>query len=314
MLFILRAKMKTDSGLLDEAIDDIKTCYILGKHVKSDKSVNEQLAGMSIESSALDRLGFILNRHQISSQKLSELQKDFEKITADENFNLKLYFEKLAIYDEVQRCFTSDRIGGGHLYLKRFDMTMDMIANSKDKYYLWRPIMTIPHILFTHPSKKETLRAVDEYYDYLEKYVLKTPYEVYNEQIDISQKQEEYASNNLLLKTLLPSLKRIIERTYQQKANANAALVIIAVLRYKEDKGIYPENLKGLVEAGYIKELPMDPYSDKPLVYKRVGEDFTLYSVGSNFYDDGGVAGKGYQGKATQWADNGDEIFWPVQK
>jgi hypothetical protein len=53
----------------------------------------------------------------------------------------------------------------------------------------------------------------------------------------------------------------------------------------------------------------MDPYSDGPLVYRRQGGDFILYSFGADFDDDGGVH--------SRWGDShqgGDQVFWPVQK
>jgi hypothetical protein len=57
----------------------------------------------------------------------------------------------------------------------------------------------------------------------------------------------------------------------------------------------------------------MDPYSDRPLIYKKTDEGFMLYSVGLNFTDDGGVPGTDKNGKPRMWGDNGDQIFWPVE-
>ena len=64
-----------------------------------------------------------------------------------------------------------------------------------------------------------------------------------------------------------------------------------------------------LVEAGYLRKLPMDPYSDKSLGYKHIDDGFILYSFGENFTDDGGMRyGSGWG------SDNkGDRIFWPVE-
>jgi hypothetical protein len=58
----------------------------------------------------------------------------------------------------------------------------------------------------------------------------------------------------------------------------------------------------------------MDPFSDEPIGYKKTGDDFVLYSVGLNMVDDGGVMGKDLSGKSKNWLDNGDTIFWPVEK
>jgi hypothetical protein len=69
------------------------------------------------------------------------------------------------------------------------------------------------------------------------------------------------------------------------------------------------------VTSGYLNELPMDPFSDKPLAYKRTDGDFILYSFSHNLTDDGGQIGKNSRGEPRRlWADNGDSVFWPIQK
>jgi len=80
------------------------------------------------------------------------------------------------------------------------------------------------------------------------------------------------------------------------------------------EKDRYPSALGELVAAGFLNELPMDPWSDKPLVYKKTDDDFTLYSVGPNFVDDGGEYGRDRNRQIRKWSDNGDTVFWPVPK
>jgi hypothetical protein len=41
----------------------------------------------------------------------------------------------------------------------------------------------------------------------------------------------------------------------------------------------------------YLSAIPMDPYSGRPLVYRRVGDTYVLYSVGRDGKDDGGRFG-----------------------
>ena len=64
--------------------------------------------------------------------------------------------------------------------------------------------------------------------------------------------------------------------------------------------------------AGYLKELPNDPYGGGALRYKVVGNDFVLYSFGVDMKDDGGQMGT-KNGKPFKWADEGDWVFWPVE-
>lgn len=56
---------------------------------------------------------------------------------------------------------------------------------------------------------------------------------------------------------------------------------------YKSRTGEYPEDLKTLV-PGLLTAVPVDPFTGKPLVYRREGKGFIVYSVGSNLKDDGG--------------------------
>ncbi|MCJ7730116.1 MAG: hypothetical protein MUO27_09610, partial [Sedimentisphaerales bacterium] len=115
-----------------------------------------------------------------------------------------------------------------------------------------------------------------------------------------------------LIHLLMPAIDRVSEIAYRGKASHQATITILALKRWRLEKNEYPANLDELIAAGYLKELPADPFSDKPLVYKKTDDDFTLYSVGSNFKDDGGESGKDSKGRARKWMDNGDTVFWPL--
>lgn len=55
----------------------------------------------------------------------------------------------------------------------------------------------------------------------------------------------------------------------------------------KSRTGQYPDSLEALV-PGILKEVPIDPFTGKALVYRREGEGFVVYSLGTNEKDDGG--------------------------
>ena len=61
----------------------------------------------------------------------------------------------------------------------------------------------------------------------------------------------------------------------------------LACRLFKSRAGEYPENLEALV-PGILKEVPIDPFTGKPLVYRREGKGFIVYSLGSNEKDDEG--------------------------
>lgn len=69
---------------------------------------------------------------------------------------------------------------------------------------------------------------------------------------------------------------------------------MIAVERYRNAHGDVPPTLESLV-PDWLEELPIDPWSDASLRYTRVdpakdriGRSYLLYSIASDFRDDGG--------------------------
>ena len=85
-------------------------------------------------------------------------------------------------------------------------------------------------------------------------------------------------------------------RLYLQKTDirlrAEFRLLIsgLALRCYTVENGQPPERLADLV-PDYLSELPKDPYSGKPLLYRRNAKGYVLYSVGSDGRDDGGQPG-----------------------
>jgi hypothetical protein len=101
---------------------------------------------------------------------------------------------------------------------------------------------------------------------------------------------------------LLPALGRAIWRSATAQTAADQAALACALERYRLAKGQFPENLEALVPQ-FIARLPNDLFSGEPYKYRRTDDgQFTLYSVGWNEKDDGGVTGKTlYDDKQGDW-------------
>ncbi len=79
----------------------------------------------------------------------------------------------------------------------------------------------------------------------------------------------------------------------------------LALRLYLAEHGELPKRLEQLV-PDYLPELPLDPFSERPLVYRPDGSSWLLYSIGPDHKDDGGTP---IPGGAT--VGNGDLTVGP---
>lgn len=176
--------------------------------------------------------------------------------------------------------------------------------------FIFDALVSAPFLLM-HPNKEQTLRTANAFYDYYEKLSLKTALQGHIESEDMDKKVEEFLKGNYFLNILTPAVLRVIQISHRLPVDVKGTLAMIAIFRYKADKGRYPQDLNQLLTTGYLKQLPMDSFSDKPLVYKKTEDNFMLYSIGPNFVDDGGEPGRDRKGRVKLWMDEGDVVFWP---
>jgi hypothetical protein len=92
----------------------------------------------------------------------------------------------------------------------------------------------------------------------------------------------------------LPQLQRTIARAEVGRMERRLTQVALALAACKaEHGGAYPASLAELSPM-YLATVPDDLFSDKPLVYARTGNGYTLYSVGPDVIDQGGRSSKPY--------------------
>ncbi len=321
-----RALLLIEKGRYEDAFSDIKTCYRFGRHVKGNVVVLiEQLVGIAVEALAVENLRGILSENQIDSEALTMLQRDLEQIMAGEDFAMSFAGEKLFVYDEIQRCFTEDRFGGGHLYLSRISQVSSLGDESVpslqniiiESIFTPQAWPVVVKVLFFHPNKQQTRDATDRFYAYCETIAQKTPAQIRAEGIDVEKETMKIIKDNVFLNILAPALQRASEMGHRHKSNVEATVTVLALQRYKADKGSYPDDLQQLISTGYLRQLPLDVYSDKPLVYRKTEDSFILYSFGENFKDDGGKPRTDSGGRPRLWGhdeEDSDAVFWPVLK
>ena len=88
------------------------------------------------------------------------------------------------------------------------------------------------------------------------------------------------------------------------------AITAIALKRYQQRHGRYPNDLAALV-PDLLVAVPIDPVDGKPLRYHLESDDsYTLYSVGENGTDEGGDPNPEPPSRSSAW-QRGRDWVWP---
>jgi hypothetical protein len=95
--------------------------------------------------------------------------------------------------------------------------------------------------------------------------------------------------NDWLAELLMPhDLRDAFDKYARMLVHLEADETISCLEACKRERGAYPASLAELV-PDYMPDVPQDPWTGKPLVYRLTPERYTLYAVGPNGVDDGGV-------------------------
>lgn len=310
-LLCWQALLDAEAGKKDEAFDSLMQAYRFGLSVRGQNTtLIDQLVSAAIVTLSTSTTRTLLDEHSrdVDDEWLKAAGKRLTALIEEANFEFDLTSEKLFVYDEAQRCFTASRFGRSHLYLPRVKEISASELNTDDHIAFF--FLKGFQILFTHPDKDQTIREVEQLHAELQSRMKLTPATMRSQMTELQQKLDDIAENNLFLAQLSPAFYKVIERSHRTRIDCLATLTIVAALQYRNANGRVPESLQTLVQAGLLPQVPIDPYSDAPLVYQQAEDGFTLYSVGLNFTDDGGIPGR----DRGQWEDNGDTIFWPVPR
>ena len=294
-----RAKLNAAESNFKAAFSDLRVCYRFGMHLTGPKCLVDQLLGMAIRS-IVTQSGFqILDRANPAPDLLEDFQQQFEILYSKQSCIVDFTAEKLVAYDSIQMIFTDDGKGGGYIRKAELRGMKELFGEDLTEEQ--------EHNL-EKLERRQTTELADKVNKYFSQAAHKTPAQLRNEGEDLEKVVEEMTRDNPFLLMLMPAIERVLRISFRGKIETDALITTVALLRYKAKKGQLPSDLQQLVSAGYLKELPIDPFSDAPLVYKQIGDDFILYSFGADFDDDGGTRSKWGEGEK-----GGDQVFWPAK-
>ena len=148
-------------------------------------------------------------------------------------------------------------------------------------------IARITHIPYTPPSRLETAQAFLKNSPllfiskrgFLNNYTKGIDAYIANGRLPYTKMKTVPVSGDKFTSTLLSVYENTRWNWARMDAYSVLDMTMLALRAYRLEKGHYPASLNELA-PGYLKTIPVDPFSDAPLHYQLQGNKYLLWSVG----------------------------------
>ncbi|MHC4527395.1 MAG: hypothetical protein ACYS29_05895, partial [Planctomycetota bacterium] len=239
---------------------------------------------------------------------------------ADDTYVPSMRAEKFFLYDALQRTFIDNGKGTGRLAWSAGFYIIPYSELDKSAVRVkWDRLKPRLYYCFRGPTRNEVAEQIEQVIAKSDQIMAKTPREVKNKGGGYFRELEKIKETNFILQIVGVNPQSILDSYHRTKAQTEALITALALLQFKVDSGQFPKTLNELLSTGYLQSVPIDPYSHGPLVYKVTEDNFTLYSVGVDFEDDGGALKSVHTSKPpytegyVHRSSPPDIVYWPVE-
>ncbi len=285
---IWNAKLNAVKGQYQSAFENVLDCYRASHHkCRPRLLLMEQHVGLCIKQDVVESVLVILDKSEVESEALKFFQNALQTEVDNNAYVPSIQTEKYFLYDSLQLTFVDNGKGTGRL------------AWNVGWFYKLRSTWSnLKHRLrncFAGPTRNEIVQQTEKVLAISNQVMPQTPWQVRNEGYSYFREIDNINNSNFFLQIFGINPKGAFRLYHETRAQTEALITVLAILRFKADNHRFPEILDELVSTGYLEFIPVDPYNGRPLAYKPAEDKFQLYSVGVDFSDAGGV------------------IYWPTQ-
>ncbi|HEV3083944.1 MAG TPA: hypothetical protein VGY66_29445 [Gemmataceae bacterium] len=295
-----RAMLRVSEGRIDEAWQDLLACHRLGRLVARGGTLLELLVGIAIDRVASRADVAFLGHAKLTSKQVLACLEDLRKLppmpAVADKMDLTDRFTLLEIITLTARQGKqfleamprpNDRHRKGNQFVARlFTRSINWDPALRNTNH-WFDRFTAALRIADRAARVQELAAIRRDLTLLKRQVTAIGF---IEKSLMGPERRGEMSGNVIIVFLLPAFDKVQsaeDRFEQEQRNLHLAFLLAA---YRQDHGRYPERLAELAPK-YLVNVSGDLFSGKPLIYRREGEGYLLYSVGRDGIDD---EGRGY--------------------
>jgi len=231
-----RAKLKAHNGDVEQAFDDLLVCYRVGTHLKGPRSLIDQLVGIAVEALSVKNTFVIVAHKQVDSQLLKSFQDELAELMAEDSYVISYQVEKFFALDFLQRCYTDNGRGSGHLIPGKITEFMqevgwyDSINEETSEGNVLEYIRSLAMAIAGANRSKISLEF--EYmYNKAQQWAYKTPWQVQQEKTDFDRELADWSNFKRIrywpVSVFMPALRRVSELGHRIKTDTEALITVL---------------------------------------------------------------------------------------
>jgi len=305
-------------GKIEQGLKKNYCTLQIGNHLCQQSFLIQILCGMAIKNIAISNLKDFIVIGNINKKQLDIIEGLINEVKYNWESDLPrvLDYEKL-LFKNMLGLFYEVNAKGQYRFTRNPENTINFFLPPEFKIppqnYLQKKRAKAYGIIgwfFAPATPQELSKIIDDAYP---KY-----YETTDPNFDWSKGPNKFSLSTFQLnyKYFIESLSYILEPAYykihdlylQGDSFKKGALLLIAIRRYKDKNGFWPENLDEIADLTKEENF-IDSANGQSFVYKLTNNNFILYSKGKNEIDNGGQSYSGERDK-----NNDDINIWPLKQ
>jgi len=248
----LEALLKAEEGHPDEAAEAAKACIGVSRSLRNEPVLISQFVRMAIDSIGVMSVERVLSRAAVPEKQLADISAALE--TGEEK-------------EGLVRALAGERCMAGELFNMELKYSLKPLKSAGIQEWDHLTVLRLTSELVS--AAQGPLQAMRDRQREIE--------------MEISKVPRLFVFTQMTLPT--PS---VLEKQLRRFALLRSGRAAIAVERFRMANGRLPDSLAELVPR-WMNSAPADPFTDKPLLYRKLNKGFVVFSVGPDLKDLGGV-------------------------
>jgi len=269
-LLQLELRVRTARGDAAGALESLEAIAAAAQTQADRLVVVEFLVGIALSGVVFECAEFLLAEGKLNDDQLAHLQKVVSRLDAKSDLPAALMGERAMGYFAFYNMGTLDQEKNSRL--ARFNGQLIRPVDCEKYLEVLGEMVACSHEPF--PAARNHAKAVDARLSALMK--SKNPLD-----------KLSYMTTLLLA----PAVPTVFDVCARSVAHRDATIAAIAAERFRRRTSALPARIDDLV-PDFLQAVPQDPFDGKPLRWKVERTGLTIYSIGINDQDDGGVEGK----------------------